>query len=235
MASHWLLVVLLLSTASFVHPYSCTYSHNGVNYDVSLLANSSSDYHYQYGSDTDFRMNVCRPTVTQVCGSTSATCEQWDPSSANGHASLGNASTATFHPARVPGEYGQGFTIQFTDGDKPPGQPKPRTMEIDFICDSSAGVGAPKYVGQVPSLHFIFHWMSSFACGIRASPTCDSETTCSACTISGCVWCMESRSCVDVPVNSTECLNGVTLPKYCGNLEKESVGKPKPIARDAEL
>eukprot|EP01116_Phalansterium_solitarium_P001833 TRINITY_DN11653_c0_g1_i1.p1 TRINITY_DN11653_c0_g1~~TRINITY_DN11653_c0_g1_i1.p1 ORF type:complete len:265 (+),score=23.03 TRINITY_DN11653_c0_g1_i1:130-924(+) len=159
--------LVLLATYS-AHAYSCTYSWNGNNYDASRLANSNTDYHFQVQT-TDFWMNVCRPTVTQVCGSSSATCQQWDPNSANGHASLGNAGTATFTPPSVPGENGQGFTLQFTGGDKPPGQNNPRTMEIDFICDSAAGVGAPSYAGEQPALHYNFQWRSAFACAGQSS------------------------------------------------------------------
>eukprot|EP01116_Phalansterium_solitarium_P003596 TRINITY_DN1440_c0_g1_i1.p3 TRINITY_DN1440_c0_g1~~TRINITY_DN1440_c0_g1_i1.p3 ORF type:complete len:110 (+),score=5.98 TRINITY_DN1440_c0_g1_i1:130-459(+) len=98
MDSQWLLLVLISSTASFVRAYPCTYSWNGINYDASPLANSNSDYHFQV-QNTDFWLNMCRPTVTQVCGSSSAACQQWDPNSVRGHASLGNATTAVFKPA----------------------------------------------------------------------------------------------------------------------------------------
>eukprot|EP01116_Phalansterium_solitarium_P001719 TRINITY_DN1152_c0_g2_i1.p1 TRINITY_DN1152_c0_g2~~TRINITY_DN1152_c0_g2_i1.p1 ORF type:complete len:291 (-),score=25.86 TRINITY_DN1152_c0_g2_i1:209-1081(-) len=218
MDSRWLLVVTLFSTASFVHAYSCTYSWNGVNYDASPLANSNTDYHFQVQT-TDFWINVCRPTVTQVCGSSSATCEQWDPNSANGHASLGNAGTATFNPPSVPGENGQGFTVQFTGGDKPPGQNNPRTMEIDFICDHSAGVGVPSYAGEQPALHYNFQWRSSYACAATPPPppSC-AGTSCGGCLANAtgqCVWCLDSGSCSSMANFNASCTNWVTKPQYC--------------------
>eukprot|EP01116_Phalansterium_solitarium_P011322 TRINITY_DN26963_c0_g1_i1.p2 TRINITY_DN26963_c0_g1~~TRINITY_DN26963_c0_g1_i1.p2 ORF type:complete len:165 (-),score=15.30 TRINITY_DN26963_c0_g1_i1:234-728(-) len=158
-------VALLCALLACVSAYNCTYQWNGLNYDASPLQDSAVDYHFRVQS-TDFWMNVCQPVVTKVCGSTCACCQQWNPNSPTGHASLGNATTASFQPPSVPGQNGQGFTIQFTGGDKPPGQTNPRTMEIDFICDQNAGMGTPDYAGEQPALHYNFQWRSKYACAI---------------------------------------------------------------------
>eukprot|EP01116_Phalansterium_solitarium_P012675 TRINITY_DN29177_c0_g1_i1.p1 TRINITY_DN29177_c0_g1~~TRINITY_DN29177_c0_g1_i1.p1 ORF type:complete len:116 (-),score=5.92 TRINITY_DN29177_c0_g1_i1:233-580(-) len=108
MGSPWVFVVLFFATT---YAYPCNYSWNGVNYDASPMANPIEDYHLMW--QAHFYINVCRPTVTQACGPSSAVClrssgsEDVPPSDA----SLGNASTAEFAPADAVGENGQGFKV----------------------------------------------------------------------------------------------------------------------------
>eukprot|EP01116_Phalansterium_solitarium_P024418 TRINITY_DN8952_c0_g1_i1.p1 TRINITY_DN8952_c0_g1~~TRINITY_DN8952_c0_g1_i1.p1 ORF type:complete len:192 (-),score=6.01 TRINITY_DN8952_c0_g1_i1:198-773(-) len=166
MDSQWLFFVLFVATTSSSHAYPCNYSWNGVNYDASPLANPNQDYHWT-ATTSDTWMNVCRPTVTQLCGPSSATCYRW---ASDGHASMGDASTAQFAPANIPGENGQGFRIIFTGGDIY--ESRQRTMEINFICDSGAGVGEPSYSGQHPPLNYNFQWRSKYACASSPPPPC---------------------------------------------------------------
>jgi len=173
---------VLLSAVSFVagnrvsiakpdNPdYTCTYSWGGNNYDAGPLTRSL-DYQFAVAATT-FWTNVCRPTVTQVCGVTSSMCQQWDPNNVNGHASLGNANTAVFQPTKTGG---QGFIIQFTGGDVPPGQNTARSMEIDFTCDPTQNPGTPTYVIEQPALHYNFAWSSVYACPV-GSTTATSTT-----------------------------------------------------------
>src|SRR5205823_86360 len=44
----------------------------------------------------DMWINICRPLVSQLCGPSSAGCQQWDPNSPSGHASMGDAKSLQF-------------------------------------------------------------------------------------------------------------------------------------------
>ncbi len=41
-------------------------------------------------------INMCGPTLSQICGANVAACQQWDPNTPAGSASMGQASTLQF-------------------------------------------------------------------------------------------------------------------------------------------
>jgi len=208
---HVLLPLVLLLSDAFGYP--CTYSWGGNKYDASPLANNQTDYHFNV-QGTDFWLNMCRPVVTDLCGTDSAACQQWDPQV--GHASLGSANTAVFNPPNIPGVNDQGYTVQFTGGDPIPGQNANRTMEIDFICSPGSGLGIPSFSGEDPPLHYNMQWRTQYACALSSPCT---YSTCDACAndqADDCVWCLDSSSCLEGPLDSnSSCSSWVTNPKYC--------------------
>jgi len=151
----------------------CTYKipHSNQVVDLSKLANSKQDYFIPKNSvpkqTWDVWINVCReivgaPGKPQPCGSGISGCQQWDPNSQNGKASMGTVSSAVFQPLTIQGK--QGVTVQYTGGT---GQ---RKMEIDFVCNPQAGDGKPVFTAENPSLHYNFMWESKYACPKTALP-----------------------------------------------------------------
>ena len=93
---------------------------------------------------------MCRPTFQTLCGSDSAACQQFLPDNANGQASLGAANTILFRIGSqqskplfrckinilIGGK--QGLIAYFVNGT--PANGVRRSLQIDFICDPSAGI-----------------------------------------------------------------------------------------------
>jgi len=157
------LVLVLFVMESHQQP-ACTYKDSkGHEYDLTPLRNDKEDYHIPKGSATivkwDIYLNMCRALVGQICASGTAGCQQWDPSKGvGGRASMGAYAGSTFQAAQKPGKEGEGLTIQYINGDGN------RQFEIDLACDPKAGVGAPVFSGESPTLHYNFLWTSAYGC-----------------------------------------------------------------------
>jgi len=151
-------IALVLITFSVhiltVSALDCTYPYNGTYYDLSPLSNNNEDYNVTLFTGMRAWINVCREVITTVCynccGAGIAGCQQWDPDSVNGQASMGTISSET----AVASE--KGVTLQFSGG------LAQRSMEIDFLCDPDAGQGYPIYQGR--GSHSQFQWNSAQAC-----------------------------------------------------------------------
>jgi len=143
---------------SFAQDMPCTWkdSSSGKFYDLSKLKNSQADYFLPKNAaqDWDIWINVCRSLVNPLCGGDVIACQEWDSKSPQGHAAMGAASTQKFESIKA----GLGVVLQYTNG------ADQRETEIDFICDATAGIGAPKYVLENPQHHYTFAWQSQFAC-----------------------------------------------------------------------
>jgi len=132
----------------------------GNHYDLSKLKNANKDYYIPKGTyakqDWDIWINVCRSLVNPLCGGDVIACQEWDPTSPQGHAAMGSASSQVFQNGVIAGQ--KGVTLQYKNG------PDGRETEIDFVCDTGAGVGNPKYVIENPQHHYTFSWNTQFAC-----------------------------------------------------------------------
>jgi len=189
----------------------CTWNDGkGNKYDLSPLTNNAQDYFLPKNPANqpwDVWINVCRPTLTIVCGTDVAGCQEWDSNSPNGHASMGKASSAVITPPAIPGKNGWGVTIQYTGGSQV------REMEIDLFCDPNAGIGFPAYNGENPQFHYNFKWASTYAC---PAEHCSSFSSCISCATTGfCEWCLDNSTCITR--NSTSCLNFIRNKDYCPN------------------
>jgi len=163
MAKLFVLFLLFSQIFSIFAQITCTWDDGkGNKYDLSPLTNNNQDYFLPKNPANnqpwDIWLNVCRSTVTAICGADVAGCQEWDSNSPNGHASLGLASSAVITPPKEPGTDGYGVTVQYTGGSQL------RQMEIDFSCTPNAGTGSPTYTGENPQLHYNFQWVSQYAC-----------------------------------------------------------------------
>jgi len=171
---HVLIVMVVGAMAQQVCHW--TNSANGDKYDLSGLRNLNTDYHLVKGSGSpplqwDIWMNMCTAVVIPICGSGVSACQQWDPTTEGGHATLGEESTIAFEAAsKASGDGGKGMVAKYlggTDG---------RNYEIDMMCSVPAGIGMPTYYNEDPPLHYNFRWQSKFGCplgsdGIPGDPT----------------------------------------------------------------
>jgi len=153
---------------SYATAQACTYSYNGDSYDLSSLKNDKTDQTVTISAmGQTVWINVCRPVLSSICsaccGTDVAACQQWDPKSQNGQASLGTVSGQQFTALSNAPAGKKGLTIQYTGG------LNGRQMEIDFVCDSSAGQGAPVFTSENPVKHYNFQWSSAAACPISAT------------------------------------------------------------------
>jgi hypothetical protein len=100
-------------------------------------------------------INICRATVTKVCGSGVSVCQQWNPNDPDAKASLGSYASQTFKdldPQFI------GLQVLYSGGDSG------RQTQINFICDSGEEVGYPRFVMENPDRHYIFQWVTKYAC-----------------------------------------------------------------------
>jgi len=159
---------LVHSDQQVVTPVPCTWTDaaTGKNYDISPLMNSANDYFIPKGTfpnqGWDIWINVCRPLVVSTCGPNAAGCQQWDPKSTGGHATMGSASAVQYQTAAIPGFENFGLTAEYAQGDLD------RRMEIDFSCDPNAGTGSPAFKNEGPTHHYNFVWSSQYACPVKA-------------------------------------------------------------------
>jgi hypothetical protein len=127
----------------------------------------SADYKLNY-DPTDPRknmwLNVCTPIVYNLCGTGMACCQQWDPANKNGQAALGTESSLTFsYGSQAGNNNANGLIVTFTGGT--PVNGVARSMEIDFVCDESAGIGTPTYIIEnTKTLRYYFKWTTAHAC-----------------------------------------------------------------------
>jgi hypothetical protein len=123
---------------------SCTWTdpNTGHKFDITPLQ-GSTDYKINYDPtkpNYNMFLNLCTPVSMQACGTGIACCQQWDPTNKNGQASLGLESSLTFsYGAEAGNNNEQGLKVSFSGGSLTT-KNIPRNMEIDFICDKSAGV-----------------------------------------------------------------------------------------------
>jgi 1,2-dihydroxy-3-keto-5-methylthiopentene dioxygenase len=181
-----LALVLLLAAASGVRSadppkndspgaYECAWENPdkpGEKYDLLPMMNNEKDYTFtskdSTGNVLNYWVNPCRATITSICGSNSATCQQWDPTRDDGKASLGSTTTAKIIGQNLDEQKEKGgFTIEFTGGTTAQPSGQARQMEIDFICDPTGdGMGTPEYSGEQPALHYNIKWTTKMACPV---------------------------------------------------------------------
>jgi len=195
----FLLVLLVLLCHSSVAEILCNFTtKDGSVYDFSALKNENADYFIPRNNNNhpwDVWINLCRPLLTTVCGTSMGACQQWD-TSPQGKAGMGVASTLTF--AEGDG-YISGTMTQGDDG---------RTAEIIFLCDPAAGIGAPAFINENPARFYEFKWASAFACA--ACPGYD----CQSCTMNGtCRWCLDNGKCITS--NDQTCSDYISTPSFC--------------------
>jgi len=112
-------------------------------------------------------INVCRNLISTICGSSNiAACQQWDPNTPAGKATLGLTTTAAFVPlVRTTTANQKGATLRFANGTGG------RAFELDFQCDPSiTTIGAPTFEIETPKLFYNFAWATSLACPTNAPP-----------------------------------------------------------------
>jgi len=160
-------VVLYFTSIFGQTPFPCTWTNpaTGQSYNLAALSSSTTDYKINYDTADPKKLiwiNMCRPLVNTLCGTTVAGCQQWDPNNSNGKATLGIASTIAFsYGTQSIG--GNGLMAKYTGGTVSNGIP--RNIEIDFICGASAGTGTPTYVSETKTtLTYIFSWTTQYAC-----------------------------------------------------------------------
>jgi len=143
--------------------YSCSWQNpsTGDAYSLTPLMNNNTDYFLAVTGTSSWNVwiNVCRQLVSLLCGANVAACQQWDPSTPAGKASLGAASSVQWVPLVRTTTAGQkGATAKFSAGTGG------RSFEIDFQCDEKAGLGSPEFEVETPSKFYNFKWASQYAC-----------------------------------------------------------------------
>eukprot|EP01116_Phalansterium_solitarium_P004702 TRINITY_DN1577_c0_g1_i1.p1 TRINITY_DN1577_c0_g1~~TRINITY_DN1577_c0_g1_i1.p1 ORF type:complete len:265 (-),score=17.77 TRINITY_DN1577_c0_g1_i1:761-1555(-) len=184
-----------------VRAYSCEWSDNEGQFNLSALENDVQDYRQSMGlGGQAYYLNACRSVVTTACKTANcAACQTWS----GGQACLGTITTSSFQAN------GNSVALSFTGGDDG------RSMIIDFVCDQSAGIGTPVFSTETLAKEYVFSWASQFACPI--SQTCNA-TSCGGCVATGadqCVWCLDSQSCSSMADFNASCTNWVAKPQYC--------------------
>jgi len=161
-----LLLAFFSSSNAQVTFYACnwTNSQNGDQYNLNPLMNNNTDY-FEQTSAWKVWINVCRQLVSTLCGTNVAACQQWDPSTPAGKASLGAANSVQWVPLVRSTTQGQkGATAKFSNGGGG------RAFEIDFQCMESSGIGAPSFEVETPSKFYNFQWASKYACPTNRPP-----------------------------------------------------------------
>jgi len=146
------------------YPCNWTNSATGDQYNFNALLNNNTDY-FEQTTGWKVWINVCRSLVSTLCGTNVAACQQWDPSTPAGKASLGAANSAQWVSLVRSTSQGQkGATAKFANGGGG------RAFEIDFQCEPKAGVGAPSFEVETPSKFYNFQWVTSYACPTNRPP-----------------------------------------------------------------
>jgi len=189
-------------------PCSWTNPETGDQFDMSSLSNNITDYKMNYDTTDPKKLiwiNLCRPLVNTLCGTTVAGCQQWDPTNNNGKATIAIANTLQFSWG-TQSIGGEGLIATLTGGTMSNGIP--RNMEIDFVC-TIGQTSPPVYISEIKTtLTYVFEWKTEYACPVSS---CQDFTYCTSCTTAGCTWCLESSSCE----NEQPCHNFIKNPKYC--------------------
>jgi len=161
------LVTLLLYVAEIAaQTPSCQFVDNqGNQYDLSPLQNNMNDYFQNFPTQKwDVWINVCRATLTNLCGAGSAACQQWDPNSPTGKATLGLQKTMVLSNIQKPSTKSPyGVTAQFTQGGDG------RAFEIDFQCNPGGGIGIFGFLNEDPKKHYNFAWPTEYACPLNVN------------------------------------------------------------------
>jgi len=162
----FLLLFVTYSSAQGINAYNCNWTNSatGDMYSFYPLLNNNTDY---FLATTSWKvwMNVCRQTVTSLCGINVAACQQWDPNTPSGKASLGLSSSASFGPLARTTQNGQkGSTLKFTGG------VSGRAFELDFQCSTATGAGNPTFEVETPSKFYNFQWITTYACPTNRPP-----------------------------------------------------------------
>eukprot|EP01118_Nematostelium_gracile_P019619 TRINITY_DN9158_c0_g1_i1.p1 TRINITY_DN9158_c0_g1~~TRINITY_DN9158_c0_g1_i1.p1 ORF type:complete len:262 (+),score=37.00 TRINITY_DN9158_c0_g1_i1:62-847(+) len=205
MVSTMMRVVLLLFLGLVTISANCQYrARDGSMFDFSPL--DVEDYFVPNSDDQGWHawLSFCRPLKKQLCGDDSAGCQEWDPSSLYGHASIGKASKMKWSETKENGKLV--ILANFAEGWKN------RTMQVRFHCDPSSGNGSPTFLDVTNKNLFIFVWRTAHAC---VKDDCSRATDCSTCTNSedlDCQWCIDEAECVPFESN---CKNWLTSPRYC--------------------
>jgi len=145
----------------------CTGTINGYTYDLSSLANPTTDYSLDLNNGQNvalIRLNMCRPLVNlgqPACAAGAAGCQLWDMPTPKYKATLGLASTMQVVPYTLDHSK-RGWTAQFSGGTAWNGQPV--QMEIYFICDPSvSGTGSPVIISSSKN-DWQFQWNTPLGC-----------------------------------------------------------------------
>jgi len=108
---------------------------------------------------------MCRTTVTAVCGVNPGgigACQQWDPQTPSGKATMGIANSVGYGPLQNQTSEGQkGATATFSGGTGG------RSFELDLQCVPTAGVGTPSFEEEAPTTSYHFAWASQYACPLN--------------------------------------------------------------------
>lgn len=140
----------------------CKTSVEGVDYDFTALAayiQANYPNYYITGSDGNKYFYLpCQAQSNPNCkdkvpGQQPAACQQ---DQGGAWHSLGNWDSITYNPLTGGGK---GAILSASGGD---GNPS-RKMEINYICDSSAGFGELKFMNEV-SNDYSFEWRSTCVC-----------------------------------------------------------------------
>jgi len=156
-----LVSVLLYVVGIAAQTPSCQFVDNqGNKYDLSPMTNNNNDYFQNFASlKWDVWINVCRSTLTALCGTGNAACQQWDPNSPTGKAALGKQNTMALGSIQKPSTKSPyGVTAQYTGG------ADGREFEIDFQCNPGSGIGQFSFINENPKKHYNFAWPTQYAC-----------------------------------------------------------------------
>jgi len=144
----------------------CVGTVKGKSYDFTTLMNNAVDYqiqNMQVANPYMIRINMCRALVnlgTPACIAGSAGCQLWDWPTPSHKASLGLSNSMVVDTLQDGGTH-KGYTLKFTGGVSYNGGPA--QMQINLLCDKSAGVGTPTVTSTANS-DFKFDWKTSVAC-----------------------------------------------------------------------
>ncbi|KAG0412944.1 hypothetical protein HPB47_009913, partial [Ixodes persulcatus] len=129
----------------------------GYVYDLSSLANATSDYKVSTANFT-YLINVCRPLVTDLESCKGAAMCQTKPTDANFGMHAGLPSSAVTYKNGL-------ITLTYSEGYGGCKGINNRSTVITFVCDHSAsGRQGPAFVSESEECTYAFEWRTSLAC-----------------------------------------------------------------------
>ncbi|EEC20270.1 mannose-6-phosphate/insulin receptor type II, putative [Ixodes scapularis] len=129
----------------------------GYVYDLSSLANATSDYEVSTANFT-YLINVCRPLVTDLESCKGAAMCQTKPTDANFGMHAGLPSSAVTYKNGL-------ITLTYSEGYGGCKGINNRSTVITFVCDHSAsGRQGPAFVSESEECTYAFEWRTSLAC-----------------------------------------------------------------------
>ncbi|CAN7984751.1 unnamed protein product [Ixodes pacificus] len=129
----------------------------GYVYDLSSLANATSDYEVSTANFT-YLINVCRPLVTDLESCKGAAMCQTKPTDANFGMHAGLPSSAVTYKNGL-------ITLTYSEGYGGCKGINNRSTVITFVCDHSAsGRQGPAFLSESEECTYAFEWRTSLAC-----------------------------------------------------------------------